>query len=210
MLQALYGGAFDPVHLGHLAVARAARDQLDADLALVPTGKPSHRDAACASDRDRIAMLELALIGEPRLHVDRYELDRNEPSYSVDTLAHWRATLGVEAPLALVIGQDAFAGLPTWHRWHELFELAHIVVADRPQAQALPSTLTQQIVGRECKDSHRLHQRPAGCVHYLDLPLHPQSSRSIRARCAEGLPLTHWVPQAVADYIARRGLYREA
>jgi nicotinate-nucleotide adenylyltransferase len=208
VLRALYGGAFDPVHVGHLAVACAARDQLDADVALIPTGKPPHRDAARASNADRLAMLKLAVADEPRLSVDGYELDRNEPSYSVDTLTHWRHTLGVNAPLALVIGQDSFAKLPTWHRWRELFELAHIVVADRPQPEALPTDLIGEVRGRECHDPRVLHAHPAGLVHHLNLPLHPQSSRVIRARCAAAAPLSGWVPDAVAAYITTRGLYR--
>ena len=207
MLTAIYGGAFDPVHLGHLAVARAARDELDADVALIPTGDPPHRAAAQASAGDRLAMLELAISGEPRLRVDRHELDRAGRSYSVDTLMHWRNAVGAEASLAMIVGQDSFASLPTWHRWRELFELAHIVVAGRAESRAMPSVLQQHLAGRECAHPRLLHATPAGHVLELQLALHPHSSSEIRTRCAAGKSLVGWVPEAVADYITTHRVY---
>ena len=208
MLHAMYGGAFDPVHDGHLAVARAAREVLDADIALVPTGDPPHRSRAHAATAHRVAMLERAIAGEPRLSIDRRELGRLGPSYTVETLAQLRAERGPHAPLAMIVGDDAFAGLPGWHRWTDLFDLAHVVVATRPDAVAVPPALAAHIVDRLQTTPAALNESPSGCVYRLKLALHPQSSSTIRARCVAGLSLRGWVPEAVAGYIATHRLYR--
>lgn len=208
MLHAIYGGAFDPVHDGHLAVARAARDVLDADIAMVPTGDPPHRRPAHAEATHRVAMLERAIAHEPRLSIDRRELDRVGPSYTIATLAQLRAEHGPHAPLAMIVGNDAFAGLPDWHRWTELLDLAHVVVATRPDAEAVSPILAAYIADRLRTTAAALHESPGGCVYRLKLAPHPQSSSAIRARCASGLSLQGWVPEAVAGYIAAHGLYR--
>lgn len=207
-LYAIYGGAFDPVHSGHLAVACHARDVLDADIALVPTGDPRHRAPAHANAAQRVAMLDLAIAHQPRLRIDTRELQRNGPSFTVDTLAELRAERGSQAPLAMIVGADAFAGLPGWQRWRELFGLAHIVVASRPHPAPRPATLEAEIAGRQCREPARLHQQPAGLVLELAPGDWPQSSSDVRQRRADGLTLAGWVPDAVADYIARHGLYR--
>ncbi len=209
-LFAIYGGAFDPVHEGHLAVARAARDVLGAGIALVPTGDPRHRAPAHARAAHRMAMLELAIANEPGLHIDARELSRQGPSYSIDTLEELRAEHGPQAPLAMIVGDDAFAGFPGWHRWLELFDLAHVVVASRPQPADLPDVLAECMAGRLSENPEALCETPAGCVFRLRLPLHPQSSSTVRGRIAAGLSLHGWVPEAVADYIAAQRLYRPA
>lgn len=208
-LHAIYGGAFDPVHLGHLAVARAVRDALDATVALVPTGDPPHRAPARAGAGDRLAMCELALRGERDLCVDARELRRRGPSYSIDTLAELRAERGADAALAMVLGDDAFAGLAGWERWTGLFELAHIVVASRPQHARIPAVLAEAVAPRLTTNAADLHEAPAGRVLRLEIAPHPQSSSQIRARCAAGETLARWVPAAVEDYLAARGLYRD-
>ncbi|MCX7557010.1 nicotinate-nucleotide adenylyltransferase [Xanthomonadaceae bacterium JHOS43] len=209
-LLAIYGGAFDPVHDGHLAVARAARDVLEADVALVPTGDPRHRAPAHANAAQRLAMLELAIADEPRLRIDPRELMRSGPSFSVDTLEELRGEHGADVPLAMIVGDDAFAGFPTWHRWRDLFDLAHIVIACRPQSAPVPEVLAERIVGRAADDPAALHRTSSGRVFRLPLPLHPQSSSAIRARIAASQALEGWLPASVAGYIARHGLYRPA
>lgn len=207
-LKTIYGGAFDPVHEGHLAVARAAREVLGSDIALVPTGDPRHRDPARASATQRLAMLELAIAHEPGLVIDCRELERRGPSYTVDTLEELRAELGPDAPIAMIVGSDSFAGFPGWERWTELFELAHVVVATRPQPALLPEELEREVAHRRGASATTLHQSPAGRVFHLQVPLHPQSSSEVRARCASGQSLAGWVPASVADYIQSEGLYR--
>ena len=213
----LYGGTFDPVHNGHIAIARDARDALDADIHLVPAADPPHRPPPGAAAGDRVAMLKLALADEPGLLPDLRELRRHavdgaRRSYSVDTLRGLRAELGAEAPIALLVGADSFIGLPTWKSWRDLFDLAHFVVASRagsPLDAELPPLLAEALQGREAKSPDPLRGQPAGRVLYLRQPLHAQSATDIRHRIAAGLPWGGLVPPAVADYIHCHGLYGE-
>lgn len=207
----LYGGTFDPVHAGHLAIARSARDALDCEVHLMPAADPPHRPPPGASSADRVAMLRLALHGEAGLRLDLRELEREGRSWSVDTLRALRETRGSELPVALLVGADSFAGLPGWKDWRALFELAHFVVASRegtPLEGELPAPLAAALAGRLTAAPGDLRSRPAGRVLYLRQPLHPQSASDIRARIAANGRWRHLVPAAVADYIEARGLYR--
>ena len=141
-LRILYGGTFDPVHAGHLAVAIAARDTLHADVAFVPAADPPHRPAPGASAAQRAAMVALAIAGTPGLSLDERELRRDGPSWTVLTLEQARAEAGPSAPLAWLVGADAFRGLPTWHRWETLAGLAHLVVAVTTRSSSLTVTST--------------------------------------------------------------------
>jgi len=209
-LALLYGGTFDPVHAGHLAVARAARAALRADIAFVPAADPPHRAAPGASAVQRAGMLELAIAGEPGFTVDRRELHRAGPSYTVDTLRERRAELGPSAPLAWLVGADAFRGLTSWHQWRALFGLAHFVVAVRPGhgLDALPPDLAQACTGRWLAGAAGLAARPAGALLRLEMPLHPASATELRRRLRAGEPHGGWLAPPVADFIGREGLYR--
>lgn len=214
-LHLLYGGTFDPVHLGHLAVARAALAASGAtQLDFLPAADPPHRAAPGAGFAERVALLEAALAGESgpgvgRWGVDTRESQRKGPSYTVDTLRDWRCEHGEAAPLGFVLGADAFHGLPDWHDWTALFGLAHLLVAQRAGSElaALPPSLADACGGRWSCDPAALHAIPAGRVLVIDLPLRPESATAVRdaladARVAEGLPA------AVAALIELRGLYR--
>lgn len=209
-LALLYGGTFDPVHAGHLAVATAARDALQADVAFLPAADPPHRAAPGASAEQRARMLELAIAGEPGFAVDRRELRRAGPSYTVDTLRGLRAERGAEVPLAWLVGADAFRGLPDWHQWRRLFDLAHLVVAVRPGhgLEALPAALAEACAGRWVDQPAALAQAPAGGLFRLDMPLHPASATELRRRLRAGEPHGGWLPEPVAEFIGRQGLYR--
>lgn len=209
-LRVLYGGTFDPVHNGHLAIARAAHAALQAEIHLMPAADPPHRPPPGAAAGDRAAMLQLALAGESGLRLDLRELQRGGRSYSVDTLRGLRGELGAQAPIALLLGADSFLGLPAWKAWRELFGLAHLVVASRagnPLDAALPPALAAALQGRVVAAADALRQQAAGRVLYLRQPLHAQSASDIRARIADGRPWRHLLPAAVADYIRARGLY---
>lgn len=206
----LYGGTFDPVHHGHLAIARAARDVLQATIRLMPAADPPHRAPPGATADQRAAMLDLAVAGEPGLRVDRRELHRDGRSYSIDTVLGLRAELGDGAAVALLVGADSFVGLPDWHRWRELFDHVHFVVAQRPGSpldHALRPELAEALDGRWCDSPAALREVPSGLVLPLRQPLHDESATSIRARIAAGEPWRGQVPAAVADYIERHGLY---
>lgn len=208
-LRILYGGTFDPVHAGHLAIARAAHEALGVPVHLMPAADPPHRPPPGASAAQRVAMLALALATEPGLGLDLRELQRDGRSWSVDTLRGLRGEIGPQAPVALLVGADSFAGLPTWKSWRELFDLAHFVVASREGGdEDLPAELEDALAGRVAVSADELGQAPAGRVLWLRQPLHPHSATAIRARIAAGQPWRHLVPVPVADYIQAHDLYR--
>ncbi|MEP6633813.1 MAG: nicotinate-nucleotide adenylyltransferase [Luteimonas sp.] len=209
-LRVFYGGTFDPVHNGHLAIACAARDALRCAVRVMPAADPPHRALPGADAAQRAAMVELAIADEPDLRIDRRELTRGGRSYSIDTLRELRSAYGADAPLALLIGADSLAGLPTWKDWRVLFELAHFVVADRSGVasdQAHGQELADELAGRWTSDFQALFEAPAGLVFDLKQPLHPESATEIRRRIAAGKPWRDQVPAAVADFIERNGLY---
>ncbi|MGH8036318.1 MAG: nicotinate-nucleotide adenylyltransferase [Stenotrophomonas sp.] len=210
-----YGGTFDPVHLGHLAIARAAREQLQVAVRLLPAADPPHRPAPGADAEQRTRMLELAIGDEPGLLLDRRELERAQrqpglPSYTVDTLRELRAELGPRQPLAWLVGADSLLGLPSWHDWEALFDLAHFIVADRPGSsleRSLPAPLAQALEGRWAAHERELFSSPAGRVLRLQAPLRGESASAVRARIASGGDWRALLPAPVADYIAEHRLY---
>lgn len=214
MLEILYGGSFDPVHNGHLAVARNARDAIAARVLLMPAADPPHKGPLHADARQRLAMLELAIDGERGLGIEACELGRDGPSYTVDTLRLLRATRVGDAPLAILVGADSFLSLPTWKQWRSLFDLAHIVVAERGgsgfEPSALGGALAAATAGRWAHSAEELHRLASGLVLRLDQPLRPESASEVRHRIAAGADWRALVPPAVADYIAGHGLYRAA
>ena len=210
MLQLFYGGTFDPVHNGHLAIAAAARDELDCVVRLMPAADPPHRAPPGADAEQRARMLELAVADQPGLCVDRRELQRQGRSYTIDTLLQLRGELGWDQPLALLVGADSLLGLPTWHDWTALFGLAHFVVADRPGSALdarLPPVLAEAVAGRWIDDPAALRDAPAGCLLRLHQPLHPGSATDVRRLIRAGGPWRARVPAAVAGYIVRERLY---
>jgi nicotinate-nucleotide adenylyltransferase len=204
----LYGGTFDPVHAGHLAVARAARDELGATVRLLPAADPPHRDATGADAAQRAHMLELAIADEPGLVVDRRELERGGASYTVDTLRAVRAELGPDAPLAWITGDDSFRSLPQWQDWQALFALAHFVVALRPghSLDDLPPALAEHAGPRWVERPGALHAAPAGGLYRLHFPPRPESASAIRRALAAGQAPAGLDP-AVERFIRVTGLY---
>lgn len=181
----VFGGTFDPVHVGHLAIANAALESVPLDRVLfVPARRaPLKEHGPVAGEADRLTMLERAVAGEPRFSVSRIELDRDGPSYTVDTL---EALAGPD-DLFLILGADALAALPRWKDPERIAALATLVVADRPGAP------------------ERVGDAP---VVRFDAPRLDISSRELRARAARGRSLRYLVPDAVWKHIEARGLYR--
>lgn len=216
MLHLYYGGTFDPVHNGHLAIARAARDELGVPVHLMPAADPPHRAPPGADARQRAHLLDLAVQGEAGLLVDRRELRRAERdpesrSYTIDTLHELRAELGDGAAIALLIGADSLLGLPTWRAWRALFGLAHFAVVERPGSPLdaeLPAALAAELAPRWAASPGELSAAPAGRVFRLGQPLRPESATDIRRRIADGEPWRHLVPQRVAVAIADERLYQ--
>lgn len=215
MLHLVYGGTFDPVHNGHLAIARAANATFGVPVSLMPAADPPHRAAPGATAAQRAHLLDIAVRNEPDLRVDRRELARaaRDPagrSYTVDTLRELRGELGGAVPIALLIGADSLLGLPTWRSWATLFDLAHFIVADRPGSgleDGLAPDLSARLEGRWTDRAEDLQLGTAGRVFRLNQPLQPESATEIRRRIAAGAAWRHLVPRAVADAIADERLY---
>ena len=181
----VFGGTFDPVHVGHLAIAHAALESvpLDRVLFVLARRSPLKERAPVAPEADRLRMLELAVAGEPRFAVSRIELDREGPSYTVETLER----LAGDDDLFLILGSDAIADFPHWRDPDRIAKLATLVVADRPGAPA------------------RLGDAP---IVAFDAPRLDISSRELRARAARGRSLRYLVPEPAWKHIEARGLYR--
>ena len=206
----LLGGTFDPVHNGHLRLAIECREQLSLrQVRLLPVFSPPHRAAPVAAPGQRLEMVRLAVAGTPGLAADDAEIGRGGTSFTIDTLRGARSQLGND-PLALIMGADAFAGLANWREWTGLFDLAHIIVVDRPgSAGKEPAEEVKEIVSkRQIRRATQLHQAPAGSLYRATLPLLDIASSDIRARCLEGRSIRGLVPDAVHDYIDRQSLYR--
>lgn len=213
----LLGGTFDPIHLGHLRLAEEAREALGlARVRLIPAGQPPHRDTPLSSSADRLAMARLAAAGNPALEVDDGEIRAATRSYTVLTLERLRAELGAERPLVLILGADAFQGLPTWHRWQELFALTHIAVANRPgyapHGRRWPGVLSPELdeacAGRMSTDPARIAAAPAGLVIPFDMTPLDISASLVRDLLAGGHSARYLLPDSVLDYIGLHHLYR--
>ena len=207
---ALFGGTFDPIHNAHLRVAWEAAEALDADVRLLPASVPPHRDQPRASAQQRAALVRAALAGQQRLVLDTRELQREGPSYTIDTLAEVRDEIGTERPLVLLVGADAFAGLTSWHRWRELFDVAHIGVLTRPghEGGALPTELRTKIASRRCADAASLRESAAGRVLPIAVTPLEISASQVRALLASGREPRWLVPDALFDDPALLAPYR--
>ncbi len=197
----LFGGTFNPVHVGHLKVARAAVDQLRLEeLRLIPSAMPPHKTPAdLAPGEHRLAMCRLAVRGEPRLSVDDVELRAGGRSYTVETLR----TLRSERPgaeLVLLIGADMLRELHRWHRAREILEMARVVTARRPDVSLGRLEALRRELGDESAD--RLLR------DVLETPLVDVSSTEVRRRARAGEPIEPLVPETVARYIHEHNLYR--
>ena len=211
---ALLGGTFDPVHYGHLRFADDVRRALGlAQVRLVPAGDPPHRAGPAASAADRLAMLKLGVREFPGLVVDERELHRAGKSYTVMTLEELRREFP-QSPLLLLLGADAFRGLPDWHRWQEIFRLAHIVVVDRPGVTLAPSLAAPLLPywrERLTEDSSVLLTRPSGSILVQAITPREISATTLRAELGKGsaardLP-AGLLPPAVLAYIDLHHLY---
>jgi nicotinate-nucleotide adenylyltransferase len=209
-MRGILGGTFDPVHHGHLRAALDVAEACDCVVHLVPAATPPHRDPPRAAGADRLRMLELAVAGQPRLVVDDREFRRDGPSYTVDTLRDLRREFGDQTPLLLLVGMDAFAGLSTWSRWTELFDLAHIGVMTRPgHMPDFEAEVAAEWYARRVDTAEALAARPAGGVLPIDVTPLPISSTDLRARLAGGRGIDYLVPPAVAAYVRERALYAQ-
>lgn len=200
----LYGGTFDPVHAGHLAVALAVAHAATEPVALMPAALPPHRATPGATDQQRLAMLGLAVRDEPQLRVDDRELRRQGASYTVLTV---RECVAAGQFPVLILGWDAFCGLPSWREPETLLAHAVLIVLPRPQAADLPAMLAPQWARRQPLSAMTLNESRPGDVLFCAMPEHPASATAIRAALAAGERYPTGLPVAVADYIHEHRLY---
>ena len=207
----VFGGTFDPIHYGHLRLAEDMADALSLDrVLLIPAGQPPHRGAPRTAAGHRLEMVRRAIAGNPRLVADAREVQRPQPSYTVDTLISLRTELGAAQPLWLLLGADAFLDLPSWHEWRRLFELANIAVAARPgarlmQSDAIMEPLKSEVAQRQVTDASLA--RPAGAVLLRATPPLDISATAIRDTLARHGSARYLLPDAVLDYIHEHQLY---
>jgi nicotinate-nucleotide adenylyltransferase len=194
------GGTFDPPHLGHLILAQEALQALGlAKVLFAPAGEPWRKAGRELSPRgQRLAMVRLAVEGNPGLAVSTAEVDRPGPSYTAETLGELREQLGLETELFFIMGADSLADFPHWHEPQRILELAHLAVAERAPlggeelGEGIPEDLADNLRER---------------VVWLRMPIIAISASAVRERVRRGLSIRYWVPEAVAEYIRDHGLY---
>ncbi len=204
----ILGGTFDPIHIGHLRAAIEVAELLGLhELRLIPSARPPHRSTPSVAARQRLAMVELAVANAAPLLADGRELQRLQPSYSIDTLESLRSELAADDQVFLLLGWDAFAGLPSWQRWQQLLNHCHFVVLQRPDA-ATPLTpeLLALLAARQVPDITALSGPGGQIVLVKQTPLAVSASH-IRQLLGSGKSARFLVPDAVLAYIHAHGLY---
>ena len=204
----LFGGTFDPVHYGHLRTAFEVLQQLSLDeVRFIPCGDPPHRGVTFADAATRLRLVELATRGQPEFVVDDRELQRDGPSYTVDTLDSLRR----ESPrrsLCLIVGMDAFLGLPGWHRWDEILGFAHMVIAHRPGWQApREGVLGELLAERRTDRIEDLHVAECGRIYVQAVTQLEIASTEIRKLAGAGRDPRFLMPDAVRDDILESACY---
>ena len=209
-MRLFFGGTFDPVHLGHVQGALAAAAAFDVEqVDMVLSARPSHRNEPGATIEQRLDMLRIACQADERLVANAIEARRERPSYTVETLEELRREFP-HASLGWVVGADAYHYLPTWHRWREVFDLAHLVVLQRVGHEQPPERHAQALQHLEeermsvITPTHR-----AGSLLPVRVSLPDISATRVRQRVRQGLPVAHLLPNGVADYLYSRGIYKE-
>ena len=210
----ILGGTFDPIHYGHLRLAQQVGETLKlAQVRFVPSGTPPHRAAPRLSAPERLEMVRIAVRENALFTVDEREIERSGPGYTVDTLRELRGELGALRPLCLLVGADAFLDFATWHRWQELFELAHIVVAHRPGypvdtwQERMPQPLAREYAARSLRQPLAVHLAPAGGIAVVAITALDISATLIRDIIKSGSSPRYLLPDSVLDYIRSRKLY---
>ncbi len=213
----IFGGTFDPIHRGHLAMARSAVERYGLDrLLLVPAWQPPHKtDRALTEWHHRFAMAALACQNLDRVHVSAVEKMRSGMSFTVETLEHFRHRVGPEAPILFLMGSDSLAELPAWKDHTRLLELAHILVAPRPgvEREAALAALGPELARRALREESEQGAPPAdpaGSILWLDWQPVELSGSEIRRRLEAGESIENLVPPPVAAYILQHRIYPES
>ncbi|MFT4993022.1 MAG: nicotinate-nucleotide adenylyltransferase [Paraglaciecola sp.] len=206
----IFGGTFDPIHIGHIQPVMEAADQLSIQqIALIPCHIPPHKNAATTSSEHRLAMVKLVCQQYPLFFPDGREIKRDKASYSTDTLKELRR-LHPMTPLCFFIGMDSLLSLPTWHNWQELFELCHFVVCQRGgQRQCFSPQISQLLKERQVTAPDEIRNSLAGHIIIADINAVDISSTKLRARLAKHQCVDGLIPKPVLNYIQQHGLYAQ-
>ena len=204
----IFGGAFDPVHRGHLALATAAHQQLGLEsVRFIPLGVPPHRSQPQASAEFRVKLLRAALEPYPEFEVDTLEVEKTSPSWTVETLEQLNQSMP-EKTLCLLLGSDAFKPLNTWYRWRTLTDYCHIVVVSRKgDGQELDAEVADFLAEKRTETLAEMSDGVSGRLLWLEADVPELSSTQVREQIAKGQSLTQYVPSAVAALIKEYRLY---
>jgi nicotinate-nucleotide adenylyltransferase len=210
----ILGGTFDPIHNGHLRLAEEVAGLLDlTQIRFIPTGTPPHRAQPTASNAQRAEMVRLAIADNPRFVMDERELVRPGQSYSFDTVTELRIALPARTPVVVMMGADAFLSLPGWHRWRELLEICHIVVAQRPGysvtswESALAPELWEAFSNRSVVNMSPLRHSLGGRIAIHTMTALDISASLVRSQLRSGVSPRYLLPDDVLGYIQQHGLY---
>lgn len=202
----LFGGTFDPIHIGHVNTVSSAKSKLALEYVLfVPANIPPHRSSPIVSPEHRLAMVHLAIEDLSGFKCDDREIRRGGVSYMILTLRELRRELG-DRSLCVILGLDSFLDLPLWHQWTEILEKAHIVVMQRP-GWSIPSTLPGWWKEANQTSIDALHVQSHGFVYHLPVPNFDVTSTNIRRRLPRFLEKEHGLSPRVLEYIRLHGLY---
>ncbi len=206
----LFGGTFDPIHYGHLRTAFELWQLLRLEqVRFLPSGNPPHREPTLAPAGLRLQMVRTAIAGQDAFVVDDREMRRSGVSYTVDTLLDLRSEYP-DRSLCLLLGMDAFLGVPHWHRWREIFDLAHVVVAHRPGWKApVTGPLGEVMVDRGTGNIPDLHRSRAGRIYVHAVTQLEISSTDLRTLILGQRDLRYLVPDAVRELIVTSGCYAQ-
>lgn len=210
-LQALFGGTFDPIHYGHLRPVQALAKQVGLEkVILLPNHVPPHRPQPEATASQRLEMVKLATQDNPLFAIDTRELEKNSPSYTIETLTELRREMGPEKPLAFIIGQDSLLSIHSWHGWEQILNNCHLLVCARPgyATQFSDPKMQNWLLEHQTTDATILNQVANGYIFIGDTPLMNISATDIRKKLSSGDTCRDLIPEAVLQYIHQQHLYQ--
>lgn len=207
----IYGGSFDPPHFGHIKTVLAVQNQVQFERVIfLPCKTPVLKKATTASCDQRIQMLKLALTGQLEFEIDPREIQRDTPSYMVDTLQSFRDELGENISITLLLGMDAFLQLPQWHAWHKLLELSHLLVMKRAHVdnKIMPEQLKSLLNKHEIYNETELAKQSRGKIYQYNAGEYSISSSDLRGKIKSGEDVQSYLPELVYQYINENKIYK--
>lgn len=206
----IFGGTFNPIHLGHLRLAEELATDLNfAEVCFIPSANPPHKSSPSVSAQQRAEMVSLSIQANPKFKLDMLELERNGASYTIDTLKIFREKLGVSTSICLIMGSDAFARLDSWHEWQTLIDYCHIVLVPRPNAKVttLSAILEDFLNMHYTENQADLSDHAAGFITMQTTTALDISSTQIRSQLAANKSIRYLVPENLLEYINQHHLY---